>query len=142
MIGRREFRVAAVMVLALATIANPILGADSADREKLFDECAEACFKCQRICDVCAQHCMTQMGEGKSHHMASLRACLDCADICSTASRIVARKGVFSTQICAACADSCTKCAAECDKHGTDAIMTQCAKQCRACETACREMLK
>src|SRR5262249_420685 len=86
--------------------------------------------------------CATLLSEGKSHHLASLRTCLDCADVCSAASHIVARNGVFSGQICTACADTCAKCAAECDKHGNDPIMVQCAKEGRACEQACREMVK
>jgi hypothetical protein len=128
--------------IMMAAIDNRSEGADQANRDKVFDECAEACSKCQRTCDACARHCATLISEGKSHHMATLRTCLDCADVCSAASRIVARKGVFSGQICTACADTCTKCATECDKHASDEIMVQCAKECRVCEKACREMLK
>lgn len=142
MIGRREFGIAGLSAMAMAAIVNPTEGADPPNRSPLFDECAEVCSKCQRICDACARHCATLTGEGKSHHLATLRSCLDCADVCSAASHIVARNGVFSSQICTACADVCAKCAAECDKHATDTTMMQCAKQCRACEKACRDMLK
>ena len=142
MIGRREFGMIGLSALAVAVVHDPTSAADSTKRETSIDACAEACSKCQRTCDACARHCATKIGEGSGHHMATLRTCLDCADVCSAASRIVARNGVFSNQICTACADACAKCAAECDKHASDAIMLECAKQCRACETACREMLK
>lgn len=142
MIGRRALGTACLSALALAVMYSSTAGADPASRQTLLDKCAEACSKCQRSCDACARHCATQLGEGKSHHMATLRTCLDCADICAAASRIVARNGVFSGPICTACADACAKCAAECDKHASDTIMKECAEQCRACEKACREMLK
>jgi len=142
MMGRREFGIAGVSSLALAAFHNRTEGADQANRDKVFDECAEACSKCQRTCDACARHCATLISEGQRHHLATLRTCLDCADLCSAASHIVARKGVFSGQVCTACADACAKCAAECDKHASDTIMVQCAKDCRVCENACREMLK
>lgn len=106
-----------------------------------FDECARACSDCQRECDSCATHCRHMLAQGKKEHQTTLRTCLDCGDHCAAASRIMARRGVFSDLICKACADACARCGKECQKFD-DEHMKKCAAECRKCEKACREMLK
>ena len=110
------------------------------DHNDMFQTCAKACSDCQRVCDTCATHCSHMLHEGKKEHMATLAHCLDCANICATASQVAARGGPMSTLICTACADCCAKCAKECDKFTDDKHMTQCAAECRKCEKACRDM--
>lgn len=108
-----------------------------------FLECARACGDCARACDMCAAHCANVIAEGKKEHLQTLRTCLDCATICSSASCVVAKNGPFSDLICTACAEACKRCGDACVKHANnDPIMKQCADECRRCEKACRDMLK
>ena len=106
-----------------------------------FDACAKVCGDCQRACDSCSTHCRHLLAQGKKEHEKTLQTCLDCADHCSTAARITARRGPFADLICTACAEACTRCGKECAKFD-DEHMKQCADECRRCEKACREMLK
>jgi hypothetical protein len=104
--------------------------------------CAKACSDCQRACDSCTTHCVSKMMEGAEEHKKTYHTCIDCADFCSTAAQIVARRGVFSDLICQSCADACARCAKACDAHKDDKMMQMCAEECRKCEKACREMVK
>jgi hypothetical protein len=122
--------------------ANKGTGELGAGHHRGINECSKACSACQLECDSCAHHCGVLMSEGHKDHVATLRSCLDCADICSAAAQIVARQGVFDKLICEPCAEDCAKCAAECEKHASDPIMADCAKACRACEKACKEMVQ
>jgi len=108
------------------------------------DHCAVACSDCQRACDSCAAHCEQMMADGQKahHHAMTLRTCLDCAQICATASQIVSCGGPFSDLICLSCADACARCAKECNKMANDSQMKKCADECLKCEKACRDMLK
>ena len=103
--------------------------------------CAVACSDCQRECDACAHHCAKMVASGKHEHMATLASCLDCADLCAAASRIVARDGVYASLICRACANACAACAKACAAISSDAMMKACADECLKCEKACRAML-
>jgi hypothetical protein len=85
---------------------------------------------------------MTLVREGKKDHFLTMETCLDCADLCSVAARITARKGPFSNTVCEACADACAMCGKECEKFSDDEHMVRCAKECRKCEKACRDMVK
>lgn len=101
------------------------------------DRCAAACGECQRICDLCADHCNKLLTEGKKEHATTLSTYVDCADVCMAAARIVSRRGPFIDTICKAC----NRCGKECEKYPDDDHMHQCADVCRKCEKACREML-
>lgn len=109
---------------------------------KHFMECAEACSDCQRECDRCAIHCAGMISHGKEGHQKTMQTCLDCADVCAAAAKIVSRGGPFAADICEACADVCKQCAEACRKHENDPMMAACAKECEACEKACRQMLQ
>lgn len=104
-------------------------------------ECAAACAKCQQACDSCAAHCLSLLDEGKKAHAQTLQTCLDCAEICAAADRIVARGGPFSEIICRACADACVRCAEACERFTDDEHMAECAKECRQCANACQRMV-
>ncbi len=147
MMPRREFTLAGLSAGALAGL--PITataqerkspgGAGPADH---FETCAAACSDCQRTCDVCTTHCAELLAHGERHHLATLMACRDCADLCSAAAHIVARHGAFAALVCQSCGEACLRCAKECEQHGKDdPVMTRCAQECRVCEKACREML-
>jgi hypothetical protein len=105
------------------------------------DECARACSDCQRACDSCANHCAQMVMQGAPDHLTTLQSCLDCAEICAAASRIVSRGGPFGEIICKACADACAACGKNCEQFPDDEHMAQCAKVCRECEQECREMV-
>jgi len=149
--NRRQFAAAGLSGVTLTTLAGTVFGRDD---EKPHDHgghdhashamhiCAKACSACQRECDSCATHCAHKAHDGKHDHLKSLATCQDCADVCSTAARIVSRGGPFGSLICQACADACSKCAAQCEKFPDDEHMAKCAKECLACREACLEMTR
>lgn len=104
--------------------------------------CSAACSDCARECESCSTHCAKHVAEGHAKHLETLMTCRDCADLCSTAAKIVARGGPFAEITCKACADACKKCGDACGAFKDDEHMQQCAKACRTCEAACRAMLK
>jgi hypothetical protein len=106
------------------------------------DHCVRACNDCQRACDMCAAHCVRLIADGKKEHVKTLQTCQDCAEICSSAARIVAHHGLFSDLICRSCADACSRCGKQCEQFSDDKLMKACAEECRRCEKECRAMLK
>jgi len=148
MINRRQFTLSGLSTTAIAALGTAALAKDapaSTDTGSAshFDKCARACSDCQRACDACADYCAKSLTKGPAQHFDTLVSCLDCANVCSNAAQIVARRGSMADLICHACADACARCAHQCEHHGgNDSIMTHCAQECRKCETACREMLK
>ena len=146
MIRRREFAVAGVSALAATAIRTA--SADEHDHRSahrqvatIYEKCAAACSDCQRECDSCASHCAMQLKAGHSSHAETLATCQDCADLCSAASRIVAREGPFANLVCKACAEACAKCAQACEKFPDDQHMAECARECRECEKDCQAMI-
>jgi hypothetical protein len=81
------------------------------------------------------------LAEGKKEHQQTLQTCLDCAEICAAADRIVSRSGPFSDTICRACAEACERCAKACEQFPDDEHMAQCAKECRTCQRECESMV-
>jgi hypothetical protein len=71
-----------------------------------------------------------------------MRLCNDCSDICSTAAKLVARSGPLQLAYCEMCIKACNRCATECAKYPNEEHMVACAKECRACVAACREMIQ
>lgn len=157
---RPFFRFAAVVVFAVAVTTacglraraqntaratkTPAAAAGASSHQHVhhgMSECAAACAGCQMACDSCAAHCLGLLEEGKKAHAETLQTCLDCAEVCAAADRIVARGGPFSEIICRACADACARCAEACEKFPDDEHMADCAKECRKCATACQQML-
>jgi hypothetical protein len=107
-----------------------------------FEACARACTTCLRACESCALHCAKLVNQGKKDHLRTLGTCLDCAEFCASAARIVSRHGPLSNTICEACAKACENCGGQCKKFSDDEHMQQCAKACRECAQACREMIQ
>lgn len=110
-----------------------------------FAHCAKACADCMRACESCAHHCAHLVAEGKKEHMRSLGNCVDCAEFCASAAKIVSRQGLMMAPACAACAKACDTCAEECDRcceKSPDEHMKACAKACRDCSKACHEMVQ
>jgi hypothetical protein len=107
-----------------------------------YHECAAACNACQLQCDSCARHCAELVAEGKKEHLTTLGTCADCANFCSAAAQIVARRGPLSVTTCQACAKACAVCGAACEKFPDDEHMKRCAQECRKCEKACLAMVE
>lgn len=100
-----------------------------------------AATECALVCTTCADACLEEPDP------AGMRACirtnLDCAEICQTTARLIARPGkqhagLLRAQL-AACATACRACAEECEKHAHEHCAV-CAAACRACAEACDRM--
>ncbi|MGC4007098.1 MAG: four-helix bundle copper-binding protein [Pirellulales bacterium] len=106
------------------------------------EACAKACADCMLECQSCRAHCEGLVAGGKKEHVATMKLCGDCAEICGAAAGIVSRGGPLSALICEACAKACDECGKACAQFPDDDHMKQCADACKKCATACRDMLK
>lgn len=106
--------------------------------KQLMERCITECLDCVRQAARCANHCIHV--EQAARMAECIRLCLDCIDICTACASLIARDSRFGSAICGPCADICEACAVECDKHGSDDIMRQCAEACRRCAATCRQM--
>ncbi len=122
------------------TVISSLPNALQVDR-RLFQECVDACVDCELACISCADACLAEQ------QLDMLRRCvrldLDCAEICGTSARLLARVvssdfGVLKSLL-KACAQACDACAAECERHAHHAHCGACAKACRTCEDACEQ---
>ena len=111
------------------------------DKDDMHEKCADACFDCERECSEAFHHCFKQVTAGKSAHAKAMYLCVDCADICSTAGKLVSRMSPLMTITCHACAECCDACVAECDKLA-DSGLKECCEALRKCSTSCKEMVK
>lgn len=101
-------------------------------------------LECATTCTQCADACL---GE---RDVAELRRCielnLDCADVCATTSRVIARITERPTEVVRplleACLAACRACAEECESHADHMEHCRiCAQECRRCAEACHELL-
>lgn len=95
-----------------------------------------------RSCQDCAGMCLRTMTAcldpgGNSADALHIAALQDCADICETAARFIARRSPHLAILCRACADICTHCARECDAILSDTCAAECAQACRLCAETC-----
>ena len=105
--------------------------------------CIHACMEAAQVCTACADACQ---GEHVGHLDACIRANLDCADICATASRVLSRQQnpdltvlAMMIELCAAATEAC---ALECGRHADHyAHCHVTAAACRRCFEACRSMM-
>ena len=145
---RRHHMAAAAVAVALAGVFGAVrLAADErkADSHRGHAEmeaCMKECARCAKECESCFNHCTHMVAQGKKEHLRTARTCIDCADFCVAAGRLMARHGPFMTLMCDACAKACDKCGAECEKVPTDEHMKRCGQACRDCAKACRDMVK
>lgn len=112
--------------------------------EKALIACLEACFECELTCTACADACLHEK------RVAELTFCirtdLDCADICATLGRSLARASRPDADamrtLLTACAASCRACGGECRKHASMHEHCRiCAEACEKCEQACQKLL-
>ena len=112
------------------------------DRQKLAT-CIEACYECSGACTLCADACMSE--ESAAELRKCIRLNLDCADICDTTGRVIARQteydaGTSKAQI-QACVEACETCGEECKRHADHHEHCRvCAEACRNCAEACRQL--
>jgi uncharacterized membrane protein len=102
-----------------------------------------AATECALVCTTCADACLEEADPTRLR--TCIRTNLDCADICQTTARLVARPGkqhagLLRAQL-EACATACRACADECEKHAdAHEHCAVCAAACRACAEACDRM--
>jgi hypothetical protein len=100
---------------------------------------------CAQTCTACADACL------REKDLDAMRACiladLDCADLCATTGRLLARSGGAQAGVTRAtlnaCIAACHLCADECARHAQRHEHCRvCAQACRDCEDACRDLLQ
>ena len=96
--------------------------------------CIDACNRCTSAANAClARHV------GEEPMKACLLLCLDCTDLCSACTQMLARGSEFGNRVCAVCAELCERCAVECEKFESRECQ-DCADACRKCAEECRQM--
>ena len=98
---------------------------------------------CALMCTSCADACLAEEGDMRQ----PIRMTLDCADICGTTGRLIARAGgadpaVTQAQL-QACIAACRACEAECQGHASmHEHCKHCAEACRTCAQACEQAMQ
>ena len=105
------------------------------------EQCAKDCFDCAQECEEGFHHCFAEVSKGKQDHAKAMHLCVDCAEVCVAAGKLVARMSPLMAAQCQACADCCEKCAAECAKLN-EKQMQAAVESCRKCAKSCRDMAK
>jgi hypothetical protein len=123
----------------LKTHPRPLI-ADSA----VLASCIDECGACNATCTVCSDASLAE--DDVAELVRCIRLCLDCADACVDAGRILSRQTDpdAPTQLTAleACLTVCRACAEECDRHARHHEHCRlCAEECRRFEKACGEVL-
>lgn len=102
-----------------------------------YNECIEACQKCATASDYCSSSCLK---EDNVQMMAKcIQSCMECANLCNAAARLMALDGNQVKELCFICAVTCEACEKECSKHVHDHCK-RCAAACKACAEECRKM--
>jgi hypothetical protein len=109
---------------------------------KSLAHCIEVCMRSAISCTACADECLDEPDITSLRR--NIRLNLDCADVCGTVARLLARRGepdlATLRATLEACVDICTTCAAENQKHAdalefcklTADIVLNCARQAEA----------
>ena len=90
---------------------------------------------CIAACENCADACLEE--DDVKAMVSCIKTDRDCAEICTTTYRLVARNSDNARAMLKLCADICRKCAEECEQHDMQHCQ-DCAEACRACEKACK----
>lgn len=114
-------------------------------RTKEYSDTLAALAACAEACSICADACLAE-----NSHVEMLRRCittdLDCADVCTTTSRLLLRQTETPNDLIHAqlhaCVVACQLCFDECSKHATaHAHCRLCAEACRLCQERCNFLL-
>jgi hypothetical protein len=100
--------------------------------------CIEACNDCALECEHCASACLGEQDVKMLVRCISLD--LDCAELCRTATILMARGNESAAEFCRLCAEVCDECAQECERHQHMDPCRRCAEACRRCAEECRRM--
>jgi hypothetical protein len=116
--------------------AEPARRLESPVMNSAMSACLKVCQDCAQCCLHTATHCMELGGvHASAHHQAVLH---DCADVCETAARFIARQSPHFGRLCRDAAEIATLCAADCDAlPDADTTMVHCAQRCRLCAESC-----
>jgi len=90
---------------------------------------------CIAACENCANACLEE--DMVKDMINCIKTDRDCADICGTTHRLVARNSDNAGAMLKLCAELCGKCAQECETHDMQHCQ-DCAKACRECEKVCQ----
>jgi hypothetical protein len=104
----------------------------------------QTCLACVETCTACSAACLR---ESDLTMMADcIRTDLDCADLCDTTARVLARANAaelgMTKALLQACLMACESCGSECRKHASHHDHCRvCAEACAECADACRNLL-
>jgi hypothetical protein len=127
--------------------ATQVLRAHPQKPHQSLEECLKACFDCEAACTACADACLHEKPDMLGKLVKCIGLGLDCADVCGTTGRLMARAGGADPSVTRAqlqaCIAACRACEAECQKHASmHEHCKHCAEAChasaQACETAMR----
>jgi hypothetical protein len=104
----------------------------------------EATSACSQACTACADACLSE--QEVTHLTRCIRDDLDCADVCSTAARVLSRHTGYDARltraVVQACIQACNTCADSCGEHRDHhAHCATCEEACRDAEAACKALL-
>lgn len=104
----------------------------------------DACFDCAETCTACADACLAEADPRAL--VACIRLNLDCADVCETTGKLLARQTAANVEVVRAqvraCLAAVKACAAECRRHIAMEHCRVCLEACALCEQACEEVIK
>lgn len=140
MLGTIGAGVAGIATLS-ATSAKAQQASATHHRDKIHEDCLNACSDCARMCDETFHHCYVQVAEGKRDHAKSLHLVSDCASFCNLSASMIAKHSPLMMQSCAACGSACATTATEVERFDAPE-MKAAAQALRKCERSCREMVK
>ncbi len=103
----------------------------------------DAAAACAVSCSACASACLSETGMDMT---TCIRDDLDCADICETTARVLARLNRSDKQLTrsllATCIEACVQCASSCAPHRDHHEHCRlCEEACLRCEAACQALL-
>jgi hypothetical protein len=100
--------------------------------------CIDSCNECALECEHCATACLNE--EDVKMLTRCITLDLECAEICRTATIVMARGSDRAADFCQFCAEVCEECAQECERHQHMEHCRRCAEACRRCAEECRRM--
>lgn len=90
---------------------------------------AEALHRASNACQATFAYCATE--RRRVDDLQDLLCLVDCADVCETTARVIAREGDYSDPLRDLCAQQVNDAAATCSKYAGDAMLQDCAAQLR-----------
>ena len=102
--------------------------------EQRHDQLLDVLERCMTACEKGA---MTGLGTAGNSNGASqlTRLALDCAEICATTARFVARGSAYMNELLVLCSQICKACEIACRKE--ENCFQECADTCHECHLTC-----